>query len=73
LLIVSHRAGRNMAFQENSCDWGKEKCLLSVTGQQLIGTLLRAPLREGDESLIYTLPMLTVDMEKCVECFAMRS
>jgi len=64
VFIVSHRAGRNLAFQENSREWGKEKCLLDVTGQQLIGTLLRAPLREGEESLIYTLPMLTIDMEK---------
>uniref|UniRef100_A0A7S4KN36 leucine--tRNA ligase n=1 Tax=Paramoeba aestuarina TaxID=180227 RepID=A0A7S4KN36_9EUKA len=62
--ICSQRAAYNMAFQEHSLEYGKEKALIpSIKGQDLIGIGLAPPFGTKYDT-IYTLPMLTVLMDK---------
>lgn len=60
--ICAHRAARNMAFQGIFPTWGQPKCLLTVTGQQLIGAKCKAPSTPYDA--IYMLPLTTISMVK---------
>jgi len=60
--IISERAARNFAFQEMTVEYGKFPCLAKVTGQDLIGKALKAPLTSYEK--VYALPMKTISMEK---------
>jgi leucyl-tRNA synthetase len=60
--ICSHRAARNLAYQEMTKEFGKYPCLADVKGQDLIGLPLKAPLSSYE--VVYALPMLTISMGK---------
>ena len=60
--VCSHRAARNLAFQEMTKEWAKYPCLHTVKGQELIGLPLKAPMSKYE--VVYALPMLTVSMGK---------
>jgi leucyl-tRNA synthetase len=60
--VMSERAARNFAFQELTVEYGKYPSLAKVTGQDLIGKALKAPLTVYDK--VYALPMKTISMEK---------
>lgn len=62
IFICSDRAARNMAWQELTAVQGESKKLASFKGQELLGLPLKAPLATYER--IYTLPMLTISMEK---------
>lgn len=60
--VMSKRAARNMAFQELTKDDTKYPVLATVTGQDLIGKKLKAPLAKYD--FVYALPLTTIKMTK---------
>jgi leucyl-tRNA synthetase len=62
VFIISKRAALDLAHQESALEWGKLKCLLEMTGQQLLGLPLKAP--NAVYQIIYTLPLLTISMGK---------
>jgi len=67
VFVTAHRAALNMIYQDMGpydVDGHERvpKCLLQVTGMDLIGTPLSAPLATYDT--VYALPMLTILMNK---------
>jgi leucyl-tRNA synthetase len=60
--VMSKRAARNMAFQELTKEDTKYPVLATVTGQDLIGKKLKAPLAKYD--FVYALPLTTIKMTK---------
>ena len=60
--VCSERAARNFAFQEMTLEFGKYPSLGKVTGQELIGKALHAPLSKYEK--VYALPMTTISMTK---------
>jgi leucyl-tRNA synthetase len=60
--ICSERSARNMAYQELTKEFGKYPILVKVSGQELIGLPLKAPLTSYDT--VYALPMQTITMNK---------
>lgn len=60
--ICSERAAKNFAYQEMTQEFGKYTCLAKVTGQDLCGKALKAPLSKYEK--VYALPMLTISMTK---------
>lgn len=60
--IISERAARNFAFQELTKEDRKFPCLAKVSGQDLVGKALRAPLTSYEK--VYALPMGTISMTK---------
>ncbi|PWN51813.1 leucyl-tRNA synthetase [Violaceomyces palustris] len=56
--VCTERAARNMAFQGTTKERGQVKCLATVKGAQLIGTMIKAPLAHYEQ--VYVLPMETV-------------
>eukprot|EP01098_Paradermamoeba_levis_P006118 TRINITY_DN253_c0_g1_i4.p1 TRINITY_DN253_c0_g1~~TRINITY_DN253_c0_g1_i4.p1 ORF type:complete len:765 (+),score=306.09 TRINITY_DN253_c0_g1_i4:140-2296(+) len=62
VFICTERSALNMSWQGFSREQGKVKCLLELTGHDLLGLPLKAPLSKYD--VIYTLPMLTISTEK---------
>jgi leucyl-tRNA synthetase len=60
--IMSERAARNFSFQEMTVEYGKYPSLATVTGQDLIGKALKAPLTVYEK--VYALPMKTISMTK---------
>jgi len=62
LFVCSERAAKNFAFQEMTPEFGKYPCLQKVTGQDLIGKALKAPLSKYEK--VYALPMTTISMTK---------
>jgi len=62
VFIISERAARNLSFQGFSLKAGESNCLATITGQELFGVALSAPLSSYEK--IYALPMLTVSMTK---------
>ena len=60
--ICSDRAAKNFAYQEMTPEFGKYTCLAEVTGQDLCGKALSAPLTKYEK--VYALPMLTISMTK---------
>lgn len=60
--ICSQRSARNMAFQHLTKEHKQYPCLHKVTGQELIGLRLKAPLTKYE--YVYALPMLTISMQK---------
>lgn len=62
VFICTERAARNMAYQELSKEEGKVEILARMTGWDLIGTLVNAPLSIYKQ--VYVLPMMSIDPEK---------
>jgi leucyl-tRNA synthetase len=62
VFICGEQAARNLSYQGHSKEFGKPVRLVELTGQELIGLRLKAPLAPYDA--IYVLPMLTVSLEK---------
>lgn len=62
VFVVTSRAARNMAFQLLSRVPENPTCLLELTGHDLIGLPLIAPL--SIREVVYALPMLTILTDK---------
>jgi len=62
VLISTKRAARNMAFQALTHEEEKVDVLLELVGDDILGCGLKAPLTSN--SIIYTLPMLTIKEDK---------
>ncbi|XP_034937128.1 leucine--tRNA ligase, cytoplasmic [Chelonus insularis] len=62
IFISTKRAARNMAYQGFMKDEGKLDIIVELTGQDLLGLPLSAPLTSN--KIIYTLPMLTIKEDK---------
>eukprot|EP00727_Mastigamoeba_balamuthi_P001131 m51a1_g11014 putative leucyl-trna synthetase (1104) ;mRNA; r:382753-386680 len=62
VFICTHRAARNMAFQGLSKVAGQVSCIAEFTGQELLGTAVRAPLAKYP--VVYMLPMLSINPDK---------
>lgn len=60
--ISTRRAARNMAYQGFTEKTGEVKVIAELTGQELMGLALSAPLTP--HKIIYTLPMLTIKEDK---------
>jgi len=60
--VISERAARNFAYQEMTVVHKKFPKLATVTGQDLIGKALKAPLTSYEK--VYALPMTTISMTK---------
>lgn len=60
--ISTRRAARNMAYQGFTAEEGNVVVLAELTGQQLLGIQLSAPLTQ--HKVIYTLPMLSIKEDK---------
>lgn len=60
--IATRRAARNMSYQGFTAVNGEVKVIAEVTGMELMGLQLTAPLTSN--KVIYTLPMLTIREDK---------
>lgn len=60
--ISTRRAARNMSYQGFTADEGKVVEIAELTGQELLGTPLSAPMTT--HKVIYTLPMLSIKEDK---------
>lgn len=60
--IVSERAARNLAYQEQTVVHKKYPALATVKGAELIGKKLKAPLTSYE--FVYCLPLPTIKMDK---------
>ena len=58
VLVMTARAARNAAFQEMTPTAGEAKCLLELTGHDLLGLPIISPL--AILPVVYVLPMLTI-------------
>ena len=47
IYIMAHRSALNLSYQDRMPVTGQPECLLSVTGQDLIGTPLKASSMSG--------------------------
>jgi len=62
IFVCSHRAARNMSFQDILKPWGKPECLLEVKGKDFLGCPVKAPTCPYD--IVYVLPLMTIKMDK---------
>lgn len=62
VFICTQRAALNLSYQELSKESGKPNCLLEISGSDLLGLPLEAPLSEN--KVVYTLPMMTIKTDK---------
>ncbi|XP_071951783.1 leucine--tRNA ligase, cytoplasmic-like [Antedon mediterranea] len=62
VFISTKRAARNMSFQGFFKEEGKVDVVANITGQDIMGMALSAPLTSY--KVIYTLPMLTIKEDK---------
>ena len=62
VFVCSERSARNMAYQSMTDKEGELKCLGTFTGAQLMGLPLSAP--NATFKTVYTLPLLTISMNK---------
>ncbi|XP_004518566.1 leucine--tRNA ligase, cytoplasmic [Ceratitis capitata] len=60
--ISTRRAARNMSYQGFTAEEGKVVEIAELTGQDLLGTPLAAPMTS--HKVIYTLPMLSIKEDK---------
>lgn len=60
--IVSQRAARGLAYQEQTKEFRKYPSLATVKGSELIGKRLKAPLTSYE--FVYCLPLPTIKMDK---------
>ena len=63
IYIISKHAALNLSYQDQSPEFGKPKCVLEVTGHDLMGVPLKSPLGDTYDR-IYVLPLLTVSLTK---------
>eukprot|EP00331_Platyophrya_macrostoma_P028196 CAMPEP_0176435570 /NCGR_PEP_ID=MMETSP0127-20121128/17406_1 /TAXON_ID=938130 /ORGANISM="Platyophrya macrostoma, Strain WH" /LENGTH=1067 /DNA_ID=CAMNT_0017818633 /DNA_START=88 /DNA_END=3291 /DNA_ORIENTATION=+ len=61
--VIAERSARNMAYQGLTKEPEKWNSLLDVSGEDLIGIPLKAPLSPYEK--VYALPMMTISMDKC--------
>jgi len=61
-LISTSRSAQNMAFQGLTKNDNQVDAVLEITGRQLLGATLKAPLTSNE--VIYALPMLTIKEDK---------
>lgn len=62
IYISTERAARNMAYQGFTKEEGKIHIVVELTGEDILGLPLQAPLTPN--KVIYTLPMLTIKEDK---------
>ncbi|GMI40858.1 hypothetical protein TeGR_g10626 [Tetraparma gracilis] len=62
VFIISERSAKGFACQGYTDDFGVTKCLLKLTGMDLMGLPLSAPHAKYER--VYTLPLLTISMGK---------
>lgn len=62
VFVCTHRAARNMSYQGITETEGKVNVLTELTGEDILGIQLSAPLSMNE--VIYTLPMLTIKEDK---------
>jgi leucyl-tRNA synthetase len=62
IFICSDKSAKNMAWQEMTKIPEKHEALLTITGEELIGAKLKAPLTSYE--YVYALPMMTISMDK---------
>ncbi|CAJ1381610.1 unnamed protein product [Effrenium voratum] len=62
IFVTSHRAARNMSFQDILMPWGKPKCIMEVSGQELMGKKVKAPTAKYE--YVHVLPLPTIKMDK---------
>ncbi len=62
IFVCTRRAARNMAYQAFTAADGQIDAVAELTGQDIMGVALKAPLAPFDK--IYTLPMLTIKEDK---------
>ncbi len=62
VFVSTRRAARNMSYQEFTAKNGEVNVVCTLTGQDIMGVPLKAPLATYDR--IYTLPMLTIKEDK---------
>ena len=60
--VCTHRAARNMSYQEFTEQNGVVKVLAELTGDDLIGLKLKAPLSLNE--FVYALPMMSIKEDK---------
>lgn len=60
--ICTKRAARNMSFQEMTKEYGKYEILADISGEEIIGLKLEAPLSLN--KFVYALPMMTIKEDK---------
>lgn len=60
--ICTRRAARNMSYQNFTHDWGKVEFLAEITGLEIMGLKLKAPL--SSLQYVYSLPMMTIKEDK---------
>jgi leucyl-tRNA synthetase len=58
IFVSTNRAAKNMSYQGFTAEDGTVEVIAEVTGQDILGIALKAPLASFDK--IYTLPMLTI-------------
>uniref|UniRef100_A0A1B6DI73 leucine--tRNA ligase n=1 Tax=Clastoptera arizonana TaxID=38151 RepID=A0A1B6DI73_9HEMI len=62
IFVCTYRAARNMAYQGLTPEDGVLDVAMELTGQDIMGVGLKAPLTT--HSIIYTLPMLSIKEDK---------
>ncbi|XP_005104027.1 leucine--tRNA ligase, cytoplasmic [Aplysia californica] len=62
VFISTHRAARNMCYQDMTPEYGKVEVLVELVGQDIMGVPLEAP--QTSYKTIYTLPMMTIKNDK---------
>jgi leucyl-tRNA synthetase len=60
--VMSDRAAKNMAYQELVPEHGKIEKVADVSGDDLVGLPLKAPMTSYEK--VYALPMSTISMKK---------
>ena len=63
IYVISEHSARNLAYQDQSPEFGKTAKILDLTGHDLMGVPLKSPLGEKYDA-IYVLPLLTVSLSK---------
>jgi leucyl-tRNA synthetase len=62
LYLITHRAARNMAYQSLFPKWGEFPKVADISGSDVVGTLVEAPLSSRKE--VYVVPMDTIKDSK---------
>ncbi|KAI3378192.1 hypothetical protein SNEBB_004661 [Seison nebaliae] len=62
IFIATNHSIRNMKFQEFGNDFGQLEILGEISGMELMGLKIRAPLAQYEH--VYTLPMMTIKETK---------
>lgn len=60
--ICSERSMKGMAYQDLTKEYGKYNKVAEISGKELIGTPIKAPLCQYER--VYVLPLVTITMDK---------